>query len=73
MPDARRDEVSALCPQTVTGRSSRLDVHPLSQRDGATRGVMVSTYAFLAYHPCKSAGSSLGRGLNSRALVCGML
>ena len=36
---------------------------------GATRGVMVSTPAFLACYQCCSAGSSLGRGLNFRASV----
>ena len=37
---------------------------------GSTRGVMVSTSAFLACHQCYSAGSSLVWGLNFRALVC---
>ena len=31
---------------------------------GATRGVMISTSAFLACHQSLSAGSSLGWGLN---------
>ena len=38
----------------------------------ATRGVMVSTSAFLACHQCKSAGSSLAWGLNFRTLVYGI-
>ena len=37
-----------------------------------TRGVTVSTSAFLACHQCHSAGSSLAWGLNFRALVCGI-
>ena len=36
---------------------------------GATRGVMVSTSAFLACHQCYCTGSSLAWGLNPRALV----
>ena len=39
---------------------------------GATRGVTVSTSAFLACHQCYCAGSSLAWGLNLRALVCGI-
>ena len=38
-----------------------------------TRGVMLSTSAFLACHQCYCAGSSLAWGLNLRALVCGIL
>ena len=37
-----------------------------------TCGVMFSTSAFLAFHPCYCAGSSLAWGLNLRALVCGI-
>ena len=37
-----------------------------------TRGVTVSTSAFLACHECYRAGSSLAWGLNLRALVCGI-
>ena len=36
---------------------------------GPTRGVMVSTPAFLACHQCWSAASSLGLGLDFLALV----
>ena len=39
---------------------------------GATRGVSGSTSAFLACHQCCCGGSSLARGLNLRALVCGI-
>ena len=39
---------------------------------GATRGVMVSMSAFLAYHQCYCEGSSLAWGLNLRAVVCGI-
>ena len=39
---------------------------------GATRGVTVSTSAFLACHKCYCAGSSLAWGLNIRAVVCGI-
>ena len=39
---------------------------------GATRGVTVSTSAFLACHQNYCAGSSLAWGLNLRALVCGI-
>ena len=42
------------------------------RRMGATRGVTVSTCAFLACHQCYCAGSSLAWGLNIRALVCGI-
>ena len=38
----------------------------------ATRGVTVSTSAFLACHQCYCAGSSLAWGLNLRAVVCGI-
>ena len=38
----------------------------------ATRGVTVSTSAFLACHQCYCAGSSLAWGLNIQALVCGI-
>ena len=38
----------------------------------ATRGVTVSMSAFLAYHQCYCAGSSLAWGLNLRAVVCGI-
>ena len=41
-------------------------------RLGATRGVTVSTSAFLACHKCYCAGSSLAWGLNLRALICGI-
>ena len=44
----------------------------LSEQIGATRGVTVSTSAFLACHQCYCAGSSLAWGLNLRALVCGI-
>ena len=43
-----------------------------SRRFGETRGVTVSTSAFLACHQCSCAGPSLTRGLNLRALVCGI-
>ena len=39
---------------------------------GATRGVMASTSAFLAYHQCYCVGLSLAWGLNLQALVCGI-
>ena len=39
---------------------------------GATRGVTVSTSAFLSCHQCYCAGSSLAWGSNLRALVCGI-
>ena len=39
---------------------------------GATRGVMVSTSAFLVCHQCYCAGSSHAWGLNLQALVCGI-
>ena len=39
---------------------------------GATRGVTVSMSAFLAYHQCYCAGSSLAWGLNLWAVVCGI-
>ena len=39
---------------------------------GATRGVTVSTSAFLACHQCYCAGSSLAWGLNLRSVVCGI-
>ena len=42
------------------------------EADGATRGVTVSMSAFLAYHQCYCAGSSLAWGLNLRAVVCGI-
>ena len=38
----------------------------------ATLGVMASASAFLASHQCYCAGSSPARGLNLRALVCGI-
>ena len=38
----------------------------------ATRGATVSMSAFLACHQCYCAGSSLARGLNLWALVCGI-
>ena len=38
----------------------------------ATRGVAVSTFAFLTCHQCYCAGSSLAWGLNHRAAVCGI-
>ena len=40
--------------------------------NGVTRGVTVSTCAFLVCHQCYCAGSSLTWGLNLRALVCGI-
>ena len=39
---------------------------------GATRGVTVSTSAFLACHQCYCAGLSLAWGLTLRAVVCGI-
>ena len=49
---------------------SGMDEHncllPKNDVHGATRGVTVSTSAFLAYHQCYSAGSSLAWGLNLR-------
>ena len=38
----------------------------------ATRGVAVSTSAFLACHQCYCVGLSLAWGLNLRAFVCGL-
>ena len=40
--------------------------------NGATRGVTVSTPAFLACHWCYCARSSLAWGLNLRTVVCGI-
>ena len=50
---------------------------PILHRNGllcvsVTRGVTVSTSAFLACHQCYCAGSSLAWGLNLRAVVCGI-
>ena len=50
--------------------------HPLIllllQSVGATYGGMVNTSAFLAFHQCYCAGSSLTWGWNLQALVCGI-
>ena len=42
------------------------------QHIGATRGVTVSMFAFLACHQCCCAGSGLAWDLNLRAVVCGI-
>ena len=42
------------------------------ESNGAMRGETVSTSAFLAWHQCYCVGSSLARGLNLQALVCGI-
>ena len=58
-------------PQSVTlGVSSDEIMLSVDSLDLATRGVMVSTSAFLACHQCCWAGSSLACSLNFRALVC---
>ena len=40
--------------------------------NNVTRGVTVSTSAFLDFHQCYCADSSLAWGLNLRVLVCGI-
>ena len=42
------------------------------QKKKTTRGIMVTTSAFLTCRQCLNTGSSLGWSLNFRALVCGI-
>ena len=59
-------------PLPVSMASQKPTRPSLETTDGPTRGVTVSTSAFLACHQCCCAGSSFAWGLNLRALVCGI-
>ena len=59
-PEARKADVLTVTPRVAP------------RRQGRGVGVAVSMSAFLACHQCYCAGSSLSRGLNLRAVVCGI-
>ena len=56
----------------IMGWMSSRKVQVIGVLNISTRGVMVSTPAFLTCHQSYSAGSSRGWDLNFRALVCGI-
>ena len=68
--DTKQAKFSEFRHKPLLARSTRLSSGLVKHR--ATRGVMVSTSAFLACHQCWSAGSSFAWDLNFRALECGI-